>query len=670
LSLSPHRSILSLAAIGIALCVGLLTASAASAAGPTAIATDSDGVVYSGYASGGTIQRNAGADGAPLASWGTTGNNPGQLGGIVAIDVAPGGSGNVWILDTNRRVQEFTRSGTYIRGFQLDACDAGVSPDPLQRGGLDVTNDMIYVVHPCRDRVYRHDKSDLVEKAWAQVDGPLKGASAQLYGTAPASSQFLFVARPTRNDVVWFDLGSLSWHGPKAVGGAPTDVFVDAYGVLFVSERTGDTVKLYGSDGNLFRTLGGSGSALGRLNDANAFDVFEQFSDLAGNLFIADTNNERIQRWNPFGFTFWGATANGGAAVSAPANTSLPSVSGTPSQGSSVTCQNGSWTNSPTSYTYAWTRNGTSIAGASSQSYTIQAADVGQALRCVVTATNGAGSASATSNPVTPSAGGGVPANTALPQISGTAVVGQQLSCSQGTWTNSPTNYTYRWKRNGGATPIATGQNYTVVAADVGQAITCEVQATNGSGTGTATSAAVTPTAGGGGGGDVGVTINNAAIATNSPGVTLTIREPAGATSVRISNDGGFGSAQTFAIRGDDTYTWTLATSGGERLPKTVYVRFVGTGDANQTFTDDIVLDQRPPLTLAATLDGGILRVKATDKGTGVEKVEYARNKLAKNSVTRAFERKTKVAKPGKARFARTIDGAGNHSAWKKIKRK
>jgi hypothetical protein len=663
------RSILALTALVVALSAGLLSASAASAAGPTAIAADSDGVVYSGFASGGTIQRNAGADGAPLASWGTAGSNPGQLGGIVAIDVAPGGSGNVWILDTNRRVQEFTRSGTYIRGFQLDACDAGVSPDPLQRGGLDVTNDMVYVVHPCRDRVYRFDKSDLVEKAWAQVNGPLKGASAQLYGTAPSESQFLYVARPTRNDIVWFDLDSLSWHGPKAVGGAPTDVFVDAYGVLFVSERTGDTIKLYGSDGNLFRTLGGTGSALGKLNDANAFDVFEQFSDLAGNLFIADTGNNRIQRWNPFGYTFWGATANGGGApVAAPTNSALPSISGTPSQGNSVTCQNGSWTNSPTSYSYRWQRNGTNISSATSQSYTIQAADVGQSLTCVVTATNSAGSASATSAPVTPAAGGGVPANTSQPQISGTAVVGQTLSCAPGTWTNDPDFYTYRWRRNG--TIVATGQNYTLVSADAGTAITCEVIATNGSGTGTATSDPVTPTATGGGGGDVGVTINSGAIATNSPGVTLTIREPAGATSVRISNDGGFAGAETRAVRGDDTYTWTLATSGGERLPKTGYVRFVGAGDANQTFTDDIVLDQRPPLTMSATLTRSTLRVKARDTGTGVEKVEYARNKLAKNSVTRKFKRKIKVAKPGKARFARTIDGAGNRSDWKRVKRK
>lgn len=646
----------------------LASAATASAAGPTAIATDSAGVVYSGYASGGTIQRNQGANGAPLSSWGTPGSSPGQLGGIVAIDVAPGGSGNVWILDTNRRVQEFTRSGTYVRGFQLDACDAGVTPNPSLRGGLDVTNNMIYVVHPCRDRVYRYAKSDLVEKAWtAGVAGPLKGASAQLYGTAPADSQYLYVARPTRGDVVWFDLDSLAWHGPRNVGGSPTDVFVDAYGVLFVSEKTNDQIHLYSSDGSEFRTLGGTGTGLGKLSDPNAFDVFEQFSDLSGNLFIADTGNQRIQRWNPYGYTFWGATANGGSTPSAPVNTSLPQIQGSPSQGNAVTCSNGSWSGSPTSYTYRWRRNGSNISGATSQSYTIAAADVGQSLTCVVTATNGAGPASATSPAVTPVASS-APANTSLPQISGTAVVGNTLSCSHGAWTNSPDFYTYRWRRNG--TIVATGQTYALVAADAGTAITCEVQATNADGTGTATSNAVTPTAAPSGG-EVGVSINSATLATNSPGVTLTIHEPSGATAVRIDNDGGFRDAQTFAIRGDDTYTWTLSSAGPERLPRTVYVRFSGPGiDTNQTFTDDIILDTSAPALRSTALRGKTLSIDAADPGSGLDKLQYAKRKAARRPVTRSYSAKVRVEHPKRVRWARVIDNAGNPSAWKPVERR
>ena len=82
--------------------------------------------------------------------------------------------------------------------------------------------------------------------------------------------------------------------------------------------------------------------------------------------------------------------------------------------------------------------------------------------------------------------GGGVavPVNTALPVITGTPVVGQTLSCTTGTWTNSPTAYYYLWYRD--ATYIAESLDsttWTLVAADVGKMMSCEVMAENAGGT-------------------------------------------------------------------------------------------------------------------------------------------------------------------------------------------
>ncbi len=660
-----------------ALAAGLASAGPAVAAGPTAIAADSDGVVYAGFATGGQVKRFAGADGSALTSWGAAGNNPGQLGGVVAIDVAPGTDGNVWILDTNRRVQEFSRSGTYIRGFQLGACAAGTSPDPLTRGGLDVTGDEIYVAHPCADQLYRFRRSDFGLNSQGGTAQIPKGVSAQLYATAPAETRRTYVAFPGYGRVgklqPWFSAddsgGFNNPFGFKQIPGPPTDVFIDAFGVLFVSETASDRIYQYDASGTEFRWICGSGSELGRCADPVAFDVFEQFSDLSGNVFVADHGNGRIQRMNAFGFTFWAVPATDGGGGSAPVNTALPQIQGAPVQGENVTCTQGSWSNGPTSFTYSWARNGAAIANATNSIYRIKAVDVGKQLTCTVTATNGSGSGQATSSAVVPTATPAAPVNSSPPAISGSAVQGQTLTCSQGTWQNGPTGYAYAWRRD--ASQVATGQTYVVQAADVGHAITCAVTATNSAGSTTAVSAPVTPT-GSGTGGPVGVTINGAALFTNSPGVTLTIHEPAGATQVLISNDGGFGSgAVQGPVLGSDTYSWTLDSSGPERLPKDVYVRFTGPGlDATQTYSDDIVLDQRPPGAPSASLSGRKLRVRASDHGgSGLDTLELARRKSAE-PVSMPFERRTRVDKPRRAKVVRVVDRAGNYSRWARIERK
>lgn len=83
-----------------------------------------------------------------------------------------------------------------------------------------------------------------------------------------------------------------------------------------------------------------------------------------------------------------------------PANTVAPWVSGTAGVGQTLTCDPGSWTQSP-ALAYRWSRDGTAVAGATTQTYTATSADGGHGLSCTVTATDAAGSTAASSPPVT-----------------------------------------------------------------------------------------------------------------------------------------------------------------------------------------------------------------------------------------------------------------------------
>ena len=82
-----------------------------------------------------------------------------------------------------------------------------------------------------------------------------------------------------------------------------------------------------------------------------------------------------------------------------PLDTAVPSISGMPSQGQTLTESHGVWSNSPTAYTYQWEdcdpsgQSCSPISAATGQTYTLTAGDVGDTIRVqeVASDTGGAG---------------------------------------------------------------------------------------------------------------------------------------------------------------------------------------------------------------------------------------------------------------------------------------
>src|SRR5262245_56907987 len=90
----------------------------------------------------------------------------------------------------------------------------------------------------------------------------------------------------------------------------------------------------------------------------------------------------------------------GATAMTPPANSTAPVVTGSPTIGQTLTVVNGNWVGSSPTYTYQWYRSGNVIAGATGTTYLLVSADAGTMVGCRVTATNTVGSASANSNQI------------------------------------------------------------------------------------------------------------------------------------------------------------------------------------------------------------------------------------------------------------------------------
>ncbi len=199
------------------------------------------------------------------------------------------------------------------------------------------------------------------------------------------------------------------------------------------------------------------------------------------------------------------ATKIGGGGVgTAPVNTTLPAISDTtPVVGQVLNVTTGIWTGTaPIAYAYQWqaSANGTTGwasatgSGNATANYTVVIGDNTAFLRVQVTATNTAslGGVVATTTVTSAVASApSVPVNTVAPvlTVNSPPLVGDTITTGHGTWSGSPSGYTYTWQRRsptGTITTISaqTATTYTTTIADLGFQIRSMVIASNGSGAG------------------------------------------------------------------------------------------------------------------------------------------------------------------------------------------
>ncbi|MFT4280176.1 glycosyl hydrolase 53 family protein [Microbacterium sp.] len=157
------------------------------------------------------------------------------------------------------------------------------------------------------------------------------------------------------------------------------------------------------------------------------------------------------------------------------ASVGAPKITGTAEVGKKLTA---SVSVSPdAAKAYQWSVDGKAIAGATSASYTVRAADAGKKLTVAVTLTRaGYEAVTVTSTPTTVAK---VFTRVSTPKITGTAQVGKKLTATVSV-SPEPTKKTYQWFS--GSSPIAGAKSatYTVKKADAGKKLTVRVTVSRG----------------------------------------------------------------------------------------------------------------------------------------------------------------------------------------------
>jgi Ca2+-binding RTX toxin-like protein len=198
------------------------------------------------------------------------------------------------------------------------------------------------------------------------------GGQATLVSTGAAGGNGVFDASFER---VSADGSRVFFGTGEPLVSADTDAFEDVY------ERAGGRTTLVSTG-----PAGGNG----------AFDVFFRGASADGSRVFFSTVESLVSTDTDTSEDIYVKR------IVAPVNTARPTISGTPLVGRRLTCTSGTWDHHPTNLTYQWKRAGVAIAGATSSSYTLAAADGARSVTCTVTASNSAGSRSATSASVIP----------------------------------------------------------------------------------------------------------------------------------------------------------------------------------------------------------------------------------------------------------------------------
>lgn len=192
---------------------------------------------------------------APIAVMGAAGSGPAQF--TTPRNIAIGPDGNLYVADSgNHRIQVLDSDGNFLREWGQFGSAPGELNEPW---GITVDSQFVYVADTWNYRVQKFTLDGEFVHAWGE-----SGVAADIPGD---SGGFFF---------------------------GPRDVELLPDGQLAVTDTGNHRIQIFDRDGNFIRAVGSPGGLLGQFNEPVGLA-----GGLSSNIYLADTWNGRIQKFDP-----------------------------------------------------------------------------------------------------------------------------------------------------------------------------------------------------------------------------------------------------------------------------------------------------------------------------------------------------------------------------------